>query len=247
MEAFMSVYKIACVYQITNIITGERYVGSSTNYARRRTQHRHDWKAHRLTNPNLQKAHDLYGKNALQFSIIELCPNHIETLRTKEEQWIKKLQPEYNISLNPTHPTLEAYVHNKDAHKKISETIKKQWADGKYDHKKGMHYKWKAGHNPRKGVKLTEEQKQHLSEINSGENNPNYGLHRSEETKMKQSLGHTKPNKYPGAISPDGTIYTPINNMSAFCREHDLTVSQMIALMHHRVKSHKGWTLYKDV
>lgn len=34
---------------------------------------------------------------------------------------------------------------------------------------------------------LTEEEKQHLSEINMGEKNPNYGLKRSEETRRKMS------------------------------------------------------------
>lgn len=34
---------------------------------------------------------------------------------------------------------------------------------------------------------LSEEQRQHLSEINRGENNPNWGLKRSAETKQKQA------------------------------------------------------------
>lgn len=34
---------------------------------------------------------------------------------------------------------------------------------------------------------LTPEQKQHLSEINQGEKNPNWGLKRSDETKQKQA------------------------------------------------------------
>jgi len=38
-----------------------------------------------------------------------------------------------------------------------------------------------------KGKKLSEETKQHLREINTGENNPNYGKKRSEKTKRKQS------------------------------------------------------------
>lgn len=38
-----------------------------------------------------------------------------------------------------------------------------------------------------RGKHLTEEQKRHLSEINIGERNPNWGLRRSEETKRKIS------------------------------------------------------------
>ena len=39
----------------------------------------------------------------------------------------------------------------------------------------------------RKGIHLSEETKQKLSELNTGENHPNYGKHLSEETKQKIS------------------------------------------------------------
>jgi hypothetical protein len=87
--------------------------------------------------------------------------------------------------------------------------------------------------------RLTPEQKQHLSEINTGERNPNWGLHRSDETKKKQSEAIGK--YYSGAISPTGEIFSPIHNMSKFCVEHGLEVSNMIALMHGRVRICKGW------
>ena len=89
--------------------------------------------------------------------------------------------------------------------------------------------------------RLTPEQKQHLSKINTGERNPNWGLHRSAETKKKQSDAIGKD--YIGAISPTGEVFAPIHNMSKFCVEHRLCVSNMVALMHGRVKICKGWKL----
>lgn len=50
----------------------------------------------------------------------------------------------------------------------------------------------------RTGAKLTEEQKRHLSEINTGERHPQYGAHPSEETLIKlseQKLGNKNPMK----------------------------------------------------
>jgi len=50
--------------------------------------------------------------------------------------------------------------------------------------------------NPFYGRKLTDEQKQHLREINAGENHPNYGKHLSEETKNKIRESHIKDKNY---------------------------------------------------
>lgn len=45
------------------------------------------------------------------------------------------------------------------------------------------------------GNKLTEEQKRHLSEMNKGPRNPNYGLKRSEETRQRMSKAMSHPRK----------------------------------------------------
>jgi group I intron endonuclease len=60
---------------------------------------------------------------------------------------------------------------------------------------KGLHWKYtseqckhRSGKNhPMYGVHLTDEQRKHLSNLNSGENHPQYGTHRSEEIKKKIS------------------------------------------------------------
>ena len=51
--------------------------------------------------------------------------------------------------------------------------------------------------SPMRGSHLTDEQKQHLREINLGENSPKYGTHISEETKAKMRAAHL------GKISTD--------------------------------------------
>jgi group I intron endonuclease len=232
------------VYRILNKVNNKSYIGSSKDVSQRKRQHFYNLRHHIHPVKELLDDYVLYGEEHFEFQILETVYD-LEQLLIREQWWIDNIPLKYNKAPY-TDIHLPTYIPNDETKSKISSTIKQQWADGKYDHKRGMHYNWKAGHNPRLGVKLTDEQKKHLSEINSGENNSNYGKHRSEESKKRSSLGHTKPNKYPGAVSPDGTIYAPINNMSAFCREHDLGVSEMISVMHERRKAHKGWTLYKD-
>ena len=43
----------------------------------------------------------------------------------------------------------------------------------------------------KRGVKLSDETKNKLSQLNTGKNNPNYGLTRSEKTKKKISLANS--------------------------------------------------------
>ena len=55
----------------------------------------------------------------------------------------------------------------------------------------GNGYNLTAGGDGQFCRKLTDEQKRHLSDINMGEKNPNYGLKRSKETRQKMSMSMT--------------------------------------------------------
>lgn len=60
-------------------------------------------------------------------------------------------------------------------------------------------YNLTAGGEGQYGRTLTEDQKRHLSEINMGKNNPNYGLKRSKETRHRMS--ESMMGKHTGALS----------------------------------------------
>lgn len=53
-----------------------------------------------------------------------------------------------------------------------------------------------------------------------------------------------RPDGYPPLKSPDGKIYTGIKNLSKFCKEHNLTVTNMSSVINNRAKSHRGWTIF---
>lgn len=225
------------IYQIENLLNGRCYIGGSTRVFHRKNCHLYDLSIHKHPSKVMQEDYDKYGKDVFQFSILEWVEK--SNLIQAEQNWIDKLHPAYNTNIIAGN-VIPPSARTPKAKRKISETIKELWKNPEYAEKHRHPRNWKDGIPNRKGVKLTQEQKEHLSKINSGKNNPNYGTHRTDE--FKKILGEKVSKTYVGAISPEGNIFSPIVNMSKFCREHGLCVSNMIALMHGRIKTHRGWT-----
>tara|TARA_R100000008_G_scaffold84515_3_gene72110 strand:+ start:648 stop:1205 length:558 start_codon:yes stop_codon:yes gene_type:complete len=85
----------ACVYTITNKITGKIYVGETTWKHRRWTAHRSELKRGHHESSSLQKEHDTYGIDSFEFSIVKVIESkNKEELRTEEINTIKKLLSE---------------------------------------------------------------------------------------------------------------------------------------------------------
>ncbi|WP_043062376.1 NUMOD3 domain-containing DNA-binding protein [Brucella anthropi] len=61
------------IYEIVNLVTGDRYVGSSINLKRRRHQHFRDLRNAKHTNSYLQRAFDKYGELNFSFRVLEMC------------------------------------------------------------------------------------------------------------------------------------------------------------------------------
>src|SRR5207253_10910295 len=70
-------------------------------------------------------------------------------------------------------------------------------------------------------------------------------------SKLKSYKGWTHKNSirqrdyvktYTGFIAPDGRKVEPITNLAAFCREHGLDNTHMVALIRGSICSHHGWT-----
>ena len=84
--------KISGVYKITNIITGDFYIGSSKDIKQRWANHKSPSVHKRYPNVKLYKAMASYGLDNFTFEIIEETDN----LREKEQYYIKQLKPNYN-------------------------------------------------------------------------------------------------------------------------------------------------------
>lgn len=87
----------------------------------------------------------------------------------------------------------------------------------------------------------------------------NAGTHWSDESRQRASesakrrvaspegqalLSRANAKTYPGFVAPDGTVYAPVDNLSAFCAEHGLDLAALHRVHQGKVKRHKGWTRY---
>lgn len=93
---------ICAVYKITNTITGEFYIGSSVNVAKRWEAHlERFWdKDNKEYNKKLYQNIRQYGLENFKFEVVEECPKDI--LRTRENYYIESLNA-YQDGLNCNH------------------------------------------------------------------------------------------------------------------------------------------------
>ena len=83
------------IYQITNRQGFCKYVGKSVDIADRWRHHIQELRQNRHCNAHLQNAWNKYGRRHFLFSVIEFCrPGE---LTEREQYWINKLSPEYNV------------------------------------------------------------------------------------------------------------------------------------------------------
>lgn len=92
--------------------SGNFYIGSSTDVARRVRTHKTDLRLGRHINSALQNAANKHGVDALVFSEIA-CVLSRAHLRDVEQQFIDELTPEYNISKNAYCSLFDAEVVSK--------------------------------------------------------------------------------------------------------------------------------------
>lgn len=65
--------------------------------------------------------------------------------------------------------------------------------------------------------------------------------------KMSQSRSEGPPNRvgtFEGFVSPQGVIYSPVVNLTAFCRDHGLSYCGMWLVAQGKQVIHKGWIKY---
>lgn len=85
------------VYAITNLVNGNRYIGSSKNIGKRWALHKCELNKGTHHNSHLQNAWNLYGKDNFEFTIIEECDK--EFLLDREQSFLDTTKPEYNMCL----------------------------------------------------------------------------------------------------------------------------------------------------
>lgn len=176
------------IYKISNIITGDCYIGKSKDVAVRIGQHKcllkynkHKYRTGELS--LLQKAWNKYGQNAFVFEIIDFCS--IDELDEREIYWIDYYQcncAKTRHGYNTTDGGEGAYGNNnvKGRIQVHNGEIQKMIYPDELEYYQSIGFK--------KGIlpSTIEKTKQNRPD-NSGKNNPMYGKHLSKEHKRKIS------------------------------------------------------------
>src|SRR5262245_27641183 len=99
----------SCIYAIENHETGSLYIGSTTAFYRRKTEHLWMLRRQQHTSRHLQNAWDKYGEESFSFYVLEPCDP--SELLIREQSYLDTFKPEYNICLiagRVTSPEIQA-------------------------------------------------------------------------------------------------------------------------------------------
>jgi len=232
------------VYKISNTLSERYYIGYSKDIDRRFCVHRSKLRKNCHDNIFLQRAYNLDGEDKYKYEIIHICNTEAEA-KDIELQYLSDLSIRgklYNLNYNNSGGDLMSHHPEKEKIRKQilkshAETIKNMTLEErnqkycKFGEKNGMYGKThteevkqlnsslKAGNTYFKGRKHTRESKQKMSEIrknkNTGEENPFFGKHHTEETIQKiidKNRGRLPPNII--KISIDGIVYISMTDAS---------------------------------
>lgn len=149
--------QICGIYEILNIQNQKRYIGQSIDIYRRWIQHKSELNRDCHDNDYLQKSWNKYGEDAFEFHILEECNE--DELNKQELFYIQKFNTSNrNYGYNLEYVCDGVYVLSEESRQKMSQAQLNRW---------------------------TEDLRTEWSQKYTGENNPFYGKHHSEETGQK--------------------------------------------------------------
>ena len=232
------------VYKISNTLSERYYIGYSKDIDRRFCVHRSKLRKNCHDNIFLQRAYNLDGEDKYKYEIIHICNTEAEA-KEIELQYLSDLSIRgklYNLNYNNSGGDLMSHHPEKEKiRNQISNSLLQLMSKLTSDEKKekfgrsgemnGMYGKTHTkevklliseankGNTYCKGRKHTRESKQKMSEIrknkNTGEENPFFGKHHTEETIQKiidKNRGRLPPNII--KISIDGIVYISMTDAS---------------------------------
>lgn len=207
------------IYKIVNTLNGKCYVGSTKDFQKRWKKHFNDLEKQQHSSIKLQRSYNKHGRNAFVCEIIEEIPYEKDKILEREQYWIDTLKTKengYNIAdasfgdVLTNHPLREEIIDKikKTIHSNLNDMTKEERKEkwGRPGDKNGMYGRHRTEEEKQhlseinngrpsklKGIPLTEEHKRNLSKsriekgVAKGEKNPFYGKHHSEETKRRIS------------------------------------------------------------
>lgn len=221
------------VYLLKNSENGKKYIGSTSHLEHRISSHISEINTHTHGNPHINDDSYLFDLSSFSFSVLEKVSSK-ELLIEREQYWIEKLKPEYNYN-KIAGSSLDGYMKTPLARIKHSITMTGRKQSPETIAKRVETMK----RNGKQKLKVvTPEQRKYLSEINTGEKNPNWGLKRSEETRKKQSVARAKVEFT--FKCPNDSIAT-FTNLRLFSKGVGIKEWVMRDLCSGKIKKYNGW------
>jgi hypothetical protein len=216
------VQKAFGVYQITNTITGDLYIGSTIrNFRDRWLSHRSDLRRQKHHNQRLQRAWNKYGEQAFAFSVVEVVTDKAYIIEA-EQRW---------LDVHYGKPSCYNFFPQARSGGGISHDWNAKTYPG-FRAPDGTEY-----HNVHNLKRFCREHGIHFSAmwyLLAGEYRQFNGW------TLLSSAPFVKKVYY--FISPDGTAYE-VDNLAQFCRKMGLHhESHMSAVAQGRRRSYRGWT-----
>ncbi len=165
-EILATAKAIPAVYQITNLINGKFYIGSTINYRDRRTRHFYELRHNKHGNARLQHAFNKYG--AENFKIEMLTPVTPDELLFMEQcfiDWSKAADRNigYNISPIASRPDNRGSRRTEEQKRRMSESQrgKKRTPEARLNMSIAQKKLFASGYvHPNKGKTFTPEEKE---------------------------------------------------------------------------------------
>lgn len=226
------------IYILYNIFTGRKYIGSSRNLRHRKSSHFSGMRTGSHENYKILREVNQYGVDGFRWEVLETC--EIDKLMEREQWWLDNLKPELNIALiADNHSCTETEVR-KQSRREQAEKVRgrKQSQEEKDKRAKSIREFWARPENKGKKI-VSPEQRAHLSKINMGENNPNWGKHRSPESKAKSRKSLAK--FWYVFLSPSGEEVIFDEGLEFGCQKHGIPYGAGRNLYKGITESHNGW------
>lgn len=224
----------AGLYEIVNVVSGHRYVGSSVNLRHRKHDHWSNLRLGRHRNDRLQKAWRKYGEHAFVFRPLVITERDRNLLLLMEQRLLNQvasLDSCYNICRSAESPRLgrRGAAWTEERRRAFSALMKAK-GPSLFEARMAASRAAKAAG---RGYGPQFRERQRIAQT---------GRKKPPRTPIHQArLAASRAKTYPGFVAPDGTVHSPVTNLSAFAREHGLHGPAMFEVAHGKRTHYRQW------
>ena len=248
------------IYQIQNITNARIYIGSTSSFRKRATEHKRLLLSGKA-NSFLQNDWNKCGSGAFEYSILEVIIGDKGARLAAEQRFLDKFYDGqdkcYNINRLASSRKGSVNVWTEEQHKACSEERSARYKNPEYLEKIKVANKKKYEENKEETERClaigramhlgVPKSKEHSEKISATRKrlkipSPMQGKHLSKTAKEKISQSREKIYDVK-VVSPEGEIYGSITNLKQFCIDHDLNQGCMWMVVCRGKKFTKGWTL----